>query len=397
MAKAKMKIGILGGTFNPIHIGHIQMAKIALKEKRFDEVWFIPDGMPPHKSINGITSQQRLEMTRLAVQNEKKMSVISQEIDRGGYTYTVDTMRWLHETYPDVRFTQIIGADTLMDLENWKDFDVITTLCGFFVIHRLGTDPDTAIAKAQLLEKSHRAKIRFAKDRCADISSSRLRMMIAEELEWKDYVPQWTAAYIEEHELYLDVAQDRYNQIADDVRNRLPITRWRHVLGVVQTAQELAQLYGADVERVRLAALLHDCAKGYKGQEALDYMKKYDVELDAFTKKAPKLWHGPLGAAIARQEYGVTDEEILNAIRIHTIGAPKMTLLEKIVKLADLTEPGRTYEGVQEIRELAKKDLNLALLEAMRHTSGYLRGGNQNMHPDSVAAIRTLEEECKEA
>ena len=391
MAKGKRKIGILGGTFNPIHIGHIQMARIALKAKVCEEVWFMPDGMPPHKTVSGVTSQQRLEMTRLAVLNEKKMSVLSQEIDRGGYTYTVDTMRWLSEMYPDTQFIQIIGADTLMDLENWKDFDVVAFLCSFYVIQRIGTDPERAQLQAEKLEKAHRAKIRFAKEKCMDISSTRLRMMILNDLEWKQYVPQWTAAYIEENELYQEEEKALFDQIADDVRGRMPLQRWRHVLGVVQTAEELAKRYGADVERTRIAALLHDCAKGYRGKEALDYMKQYGVALDAFTKQAPKLWHGPLGAAIAEKEYGITDEEILNAIRVHTIGAPEMTKLEKIVKLADLTEPGRTYVGVTKIRELAKKDLDQALLEAMKNTSGYLKGGNQSMHPDSAAAIRALE------
>ena len=134
MAKKTRPIGILGGTFHPIHNGHVMMAHIALEELNLKQVWFLPDGMPPHKSIGGVTPAQRLEIVRLAVEGEEGFVVAAQEVQREGYTYTVDTMRDLTARYPEESFVQIIGADTLMQLENWREFSEIAKLCAFFVV-----------------------------------------------------------------------------------------------------------------------------------------------------------------------------------------------------------------------------------------------------------------------
>ena len=112
MAKKAHPIGILGGTFHPIHNGHVMMAHIALEEMKLKQVWFLPDGMPPHKSIGGVTPQQRLEMVRLAVEDVDGFVVAAQEVQREGYTYTVDTMRELTAKYPDESFVQINLADS---------------------------------------------------------------------------------------------------------------------------------------------------------------------------------------------------------------------------------------------------------------------------------------------
>lgn len=395
MAQQLRSVGILGGTFHPIHKGHVMMARIAMQELDLKKVLFLPDGMPPHKSIGAVTPQQRLEMTRLAIEGEEGFVVTAREIERQGYTYTVDTMRQLTQEYPNERFVQIIGADTLLELENWKDFDKIAQMCAFFAVPRQGTDCTRVKAYAKQLALRYGASVTFAGRKSVDISSTRLRAMIEKGEDWETYIPEKTAAYIRENRLYMTREENRFDAIANSVRKRLPLKRWHHTLGVVETAQALARRFGADEERVRLAALLHDCAKAYNGKEAEACMANYNVELDDFARNAPKLWHGPLGAAIARHEYGVHDEEILNAVRVHTIGAPHMTMLEKIVKLADLIEPGRTYEGVEELRALAQEDLDAALLAAMRQTMGYLDGNADKMHPDSLAAMQTLADEIQ--
>ena len=393
--KTMHRTGILGGTFHPIHNGHLMMARIAMQELALERVWFLPDGMPPHKSVGQVTPQQRLAMTRLAICDDAGFEVCALEIERGGYTYTVDTMREMTKMFPDTQFVQIIGADTLLELENWKDFAAIAGLCSFFVVPRAGTDCAAARDHAEELRARFGAQVSFAAQSSVDISSTQLRGQIEAGGAWKSYVPARVAQFIVEHNLYATSSQNRFDRIADQVRASLPLSRWHHTLGVIETAQALAQRYGEDVERVRLAALLHDCAKAYRGKEAQAWMANYHIKLDAFTQNEPKLWHGPLGAAIARARYGVDDPEILNAVRIHTVGAAQMTRLEKIIKLADLIEPGRTYPGVERLRALAQEDLDEALLEAMKHTMGYLQGDAKKMHPDSVAAINALEAEVK--
>ena len=207
-------IGILGGTFHPIHKGHIMMAHIAMAQLDLKQVWFLPDGMPPHKSISCVTPQQRLEMVRLAVEDEKGFVVTEREVAREGYTYTVDTMRELTRQYPSERFVQIVGADTLLELENWKDFDEIAKMCGFFVVPREGTDCENARRYAKALAKRCGAAITFSGSASIDISSTRLRSMIERGENWEAFIPEKTAAYIKEHRLYETQTENRFDEIA---------------------------------------------------------------------------------------------------------------------------------------------------------------------------------------
>ncbi|HAN10007.1 MAG TPA: hypothetical protein DCP90_05255 [Clostridiales bacterium] len=146
--------------------------------------------------------------------------------------------------------------------------------------------------------------------------------------------------------------------------------RFTHTLGVVETAEKLAKMYGADVEKARVAALLHDCAKFYKYE---DFARKHDIKLDYDILKHLKVIHSFLGVFVAKIEYGIEDEEILGAIKYHTTGKPDMTVLEKIVYLADAIEPGREEYGyLEEGRKLACEDLDKAVGFILERTIKYV-------------------------
>lgn len=167
------------------------------------------------------------------------------------------------------------------------------------------------------------------------------------------------------------------------IRDHLPEKRFIHTMGVMETAIQLANKYGCDEKKAELAAIFHDYAKYRPAEE----MKKIIVEeqlpeeLLAFNTE---IWHGPVGAILVKKEIGIEDEDILNAIRYHTTGRPEMTLLEKIVFLADYIEPGRSFPGVEEVRELAKTNLDEAVFRSLQNTIIYLAKKKFAIYKDTI-------------
>lgn len=179
-------------------------------------------------------------------------------------------------------------------------------------------------------------------------------------------------------------------QIIEKLKTMISGKRIEHSLNVRDVAVRLASHYGADVEKARVAGLLHDCAKGFRCDEALKLAKEYELQLDKVTLNHHALLHAPLGAKIAQVEFGITDEEILDAIRFHTTGRENMTLLDKIVCLADYIEPGRGFRGIDEIRSLAFSDINMALGKAFGSTINFIVSKNYILHPTTVLARNSL-------
>lgn len=146
--------------------------------------------------------------------------------------------------------------------------------------------------------------------------------------------------------------------------------RYIHTIGVVETAERLAKTYRVDVEKAKVAALLHDCAKFYVYE---DFYEQYKITIDKEILKYPKIIHSFMGAYVAKYEYGVEDEDILNAIRYHTTGRPDMTILEKIIFLADAIEPNReNYPGLDKARKLTYEDLDKAMKFVLERTIAYV-------------------------
>lgn len=158
--------------------------------------------------------------------------------------------------------------------------------------------------------------------------------------------------------------------------------RYEHTLGVEYTSAALAMRYGADMEEAQLAGLLHDCAKCLPDKELLTICDQHDIPVSKAEHKSPYLLHGKVGGYLAKTEYGVKNQDIINAIIYHTTGRPGMTLLEKIVFVADYIEPGRKRaKGLGELRELAFRDLDAAVLRILDSTLGYLKETSCNIDP----------------
>ncbi|WP_349407898.1 bis(5'-nucleosyl)-tetraphosphatase (symmetrical) YqeK [Pseudalkalibacillus sp. SCS-8] len=167
------------------------------------------------------------------------------------------------------------------------------------------------------------------------------------------------------------------------VKAQLTDHRYQHTIGVMDTAVELAERFGADVEKARMAAIFHDYAKF----RPKDEMKAVIIEQklgDELLQYGSELWHAPVGAYLVQKEVGIQDDEILQAIRSHTSGRVQMTTLEKIVFLADYIEPGRHFPGVEEVREIAQDDLDEAVKQSIKNTITFLMKRNQLVYPGTL-------------
>lgn len=169
--------------------------------------------------------------------------------------------------------------------------------------------------------------------------------------------------------------------------------RFNHTLGVADEAERLADKFGVDKKKARLTALLHDCAKNLdekSGDDFTELCEKYGVIPDVYAKKEKALIHAFLGAAVAKAEYGIEDNEILNAIYFHTTARANMSPLEKLIYIADMTEPGRTIPQSAEIRELVEKDVDEALIYAIGCSIKHVIKKGTLVHPDSIHALNYL-------
>lgn len=173
-------------------------------------------------------------------------------------------------------------------------------------------------------------------------------------------------------------------KIIELIRSRLKPDRFEHSLNVAESAKELAHLYGGDEEKAYTAGLLHDVMKNAGHIKQLEVMQNAGVKLTKVELANTKLWHAIAGAAFIRDEMGIDDEEIILAVRYHTTGRAGMTLLEKIVYLADFISAERDYNGVEEMRELCKKSMDDAIIYALDFCIPNLVKGRRVVHPDSI-------------
>jgi nicotinate-nucleotide adenylyltransferase len=202
MLKAN-RIGILGGTFNPIHNGHLAIANIAIYEFLLGEVIFLPLGQPPHKRNEYIASaDHRLNMIKLAIEHEKRFSVNSMELYREGYTYTVDTLEILARENKNADYYYIIGADTLFELKTWKNFERVFCLTNFICMLRPGQDDGEVREYADAMNEKYGYKFFVAKEKGPDISSSYIRELAEKRRLKQGLVPDKVARYIEKYEIY---------------------------------------------------------------------------------------------------------------------------------------------------------------------------------------------------
>ena len=381
------KIGIMGGTFNPIHNGHLAIAEKAVQQLGLEKVFFVTSGNPPHKKDKKILDAKiRHKMVCMAIKNYSKFEPCSFEVDKEEYSYTADTLQYFKSRIRKAELYLIIGSDSFHDLPSWNRPRRICEMCTLAVYDRDGYDTaeDTANMK-----KEYYCKIERIESGIINISSSRIRHMIEKRKDVSGLMPRSVLEYINRNNLY---ASD-YGTLKNKIKRRLKPDRFIHSVNVAKKAVELAEKYGENPQKAYIAGMVHDCAKDLTAEKTRQKCIDYDVELDEGEKRNPALVHAKLGERIARIEFGIGDKDILSAVKWHTLGHPDMTRLEKIIYVADMIEEGRKFPGVNELRKIAETDLDEAVRACTAATVGYNEKHGKEIHPMAYKVLEWYQNE----
>lgn len=377
------KTGIFGGTFNPPHLGHLGLLEAAKKELELDRILVIPACIPPHKSAPDLApAADRLEMCRLGLCPDSSCQVSDIEVRRGEKSYTIDTLTELTEQYPGDEFYLIIGSDMLSTFTQWYRWEDILKLAKVAAASReIGFVPDLSC-----FSEEQRERIVCLSLPPFELCSTEIRESIS---AWEDasrFLVPAVSRYISETGIY-SPAFCKYRSL---VELRLDGKRVYHSFCVAREAKKLAAKYGADEDKAFLAGLLHDVMKNEPVESQLQLMEKAGFPATAEEKANPKVLHAFAGAAFVRECTDVNDEEIVSAIRWHTTGRAGMTLLDKVVYLADFISADRTYPDVDEVRRLAAEGLDEAILYTARYTLTKLSSSGAVIHPATVSCFNEL-------
>ena len=394
-----MKIGVYGGTFNPPHPGHLTAARAVFELLKLDKLLLVPAGLPPHKELpaGSPTAEQRLEMTRLAGEQiglGDQVEVLDLELRRQGKSYTSDTLAQIKALYPEAELWLLMGTDMFLTLQTWHAPEEIFALAGIAAFGRTEADTEElfSVQREYLYRTYPNARIfTLTIPGVVDVSSTELREQLAAD-RGANLLPPAVYGYILREGLYhsnADLKHLSLSKLRPVALSYLKHKRIPHVLGTEQEAIRLAERYGADVGKARVGALLHDCTKKLDLAEQLALCERYGIPLDDMERKTLKLLHAKTGAAIARDVFGV-DDEIYGAILWHTTGRAGMTLLEKILYLADYIEPSRDFPGVDKLRAVCYKDLDAGLLMGLEMTIGEMNALGSPVHRATIEARDAL-------
>lgn len=329
------KVVLFGGTFDPVTSEHINIVKALLGEG-FTKVIVIPTFTPPHKTASKTRAEDRLKMLQLAFSKTCGVEISSYELDLKRVVYSYETVEHFASIYGKIYFA--MGTDMLATFAEWKNPRRIVDKAQVVLIERVGGgNNNLAIEK---FEKEF-GKVERVNYVGQDVSSTEVRTFAKLSLSLQDLTDKKVEEYIYQKNVYPP------NRLEEYMRQVLPTKRLIHTARVITCAIRLAKRLGVDESKAEIASLLHDNAK------YLDYRVYHGLDLPPMPKNVV---HQFLGAFIAEKILGITDKEILTAIKYHTTGRENMTPLEKVVFMADVIEKGRTFDGVEKLRQETEKD-----------------------------------------
>jgi len=405
-----MRLAILGGSFNPIHLGHLFLADTVLSELHYDRVVLVPAYRSPFKlTAVGMedSARDRLEMVAASIVGDPRLMVDDCEIRRGGVSYTVDTVADIIRRYAiDEKPGLIIGDDLMEEFSQWHKSDEILAMADIIIARRV--HPSAAPAAAVPYPCTQ-----ITND-VMEIASGAIREKIAAGAAWHYLVPPAARSIIEVRGLYGlpagtantaayftgTPAQNLIFRVEEAVRENLSFERFLHSRNTALLSWDLCRRFGPaynlDPELGYLAGIAHDLGKGLSDKELLKLAKSDGRRISRLEKEKPSLLHGRASAVLLKEQFNVHNEAVLEAAALHTAGGRNMGPLAKIVYIADKLEVSREkmdpsarklvytddnldriFETVlnQSVSWLRAKKLKLSeetlfLLEKMRRSSG---------------------------
>lgn len=394
-----MKIGLFGGTFDPIHNGHMHLLRTAREELNLNRIIVMPAGHPYHKNHRVSMMTYRYGMCRAALKHESYAELSDLEMIRRGPSYTLKTVQEIRRGLAqEDELYLICGLDVILQIHLWYEVAELLRIMKVAAFVRPGVDLSESIAAAAKLREQFSADIQIIESAVFDISSSALRETILDISEGHSaYIPDAVMRFIHKHKLYqkeqvLDVLDTgTINKLAEYesiLYRQISLKRLLHSLDTMYYAIELALRFDVDPNRAAIAALVHDVARETDA----------DVLWELVQGSVPERWKGSTdmlhaagGARMLSELFGINDPEIINAVALHTTLDRDPSDLEKLIFVADKSEPGRQYDDLGPIRHLAKINLNQATLACLEAVERYAAKRGFTHEPLSQAALQTLQ------
>ena len=425
-----LKLGIMGGTFNPIHVGHLRIAEEIREELELDRVLFVPTGVPVFKRDQDVADAEvRFAQVSAAIADNPHFEASRVEIDRPGDTFTVETLRELHAVYPEAELYFIVGSDSAATIGKWRGVAEIAELAHLAVaVGRPGSVHADELRETILAAAPF--DLHLVRASALEISSSDIRRRLAEGRSVRYLVPDSLVEEVSRPdaprsaqgvdrraserffpgdegrreacaersaeratrrvagEMQDPLSDEFYEARKAELAKRVSKKRYKHVMGVAKTCKKLARRYGLDERKARLAGLLHDWDKGLDDEQARARVHELGLagEIDPWiVENMPRVLHGYTAAVALGRDFPEIPEDVLQAIDRHTTAAEDMSDLDKVLYIADALEPGRKFGRIDELRAIAKTaSLDELYFQTYEYWVLLLFERRQPLHPDTM-------------
>jgi nicotinate-nucleotide adenylyltransferase len=383
-----VKLGILGGSFNPVHLGHFFLADKALSSLKLDRVVMVPAYRSPFKhevDDMEVSAACRIEMLAASVAGDSRIGIDDCEIKREGVSYTVDTLEDIIARYmPDGKPIVLIGDDIAEDFPKWRDSAKILKLADIAVARRINSARVKYPYPHILIENE-----------VMNISSQMIRQRISEAGDWRSLVPSGVRAVIEDRRLYgfdgaepkEDCSQAVILHVETSARETLSTARFLHSRNTALLAHDLCLRFGLNPSAGYLAGIAHDLAKQTDNKELFKIVKSDGMEINELEKEKPNLLHGRAAAVLLKERFFIHNKDVIEAVAVHTSGKEHMGPLAKVIYIADKAEVSRNIDS--ELRRICnEEDLDSILFAVLKKTVSKLQSRELNL---SVETLRLLD------
>ena len=395
-----MKLAILGGSFNPVHLGHLFLADSVVTGLGYNRVILVPAFQSPFKiGADGAGPQDRMEMLAASIASDPRLTIEDCEIRREGVSYTIDTLKDIIARYlPEGKPGLILGDDLASTFHQWRSPGEIAELADIIIARRVLDTPlapeggEEYACKEDIRAREGAGTFRYSykalDNEIINVSSRQIREKISRGEAWRYLVPAGARCIIEDRGLYgftgtgsrenaagvaESILMETVVRLENDVRAILSPGRFMHSRNTALLVWDLCRRFGLDPQKGYLAGIAHDMCKSLGEKELIRLARADGGSISKLEQRKPGLLHARAAAVQLRKKYGISDREILDAIRYHTTGVQDMGALAKVVYIADKIEVNR--QGIdsklREMRETA--DLDTLFTAVLDNTVAYLR------------------------
>jgi len=397
-----VKLGIFGGSFNPVHCGHFFLADAAISKLKLDRVVMIPAFRSPFKldaeNMEG-SANDRLDMLAAAVAGDSRVAIDDCEIRREGISYTVDTIKDIIDRYlPSAKPALIIGDDLAADFPKWRDSKKILELADIVIVRRI--TPASGNSQA-VYPFAHT----LLDNEIMDISSQAVREKIKTGQDWRSLVPAGARAIIEDRRLYgcngggqydddEDCSMEVILRVEEEARRVLTIERFLHSRNTALLARDLCLRFGVNPKAGYLAGIAHDLAKQMEPKLLMKLVKDDGLPITDIEKGKPNLLHGRAAAVLLKERFCIHNKDVLEAVTFHTSGKENMCALTKTVYIADKIEVSRNIDPA--LRKMCvNEDLDGILYAVLKKQVGKLQSKGVKLFEDTLRLLNKMKEKAR--